>query len=114
MSKNDDAISRQAAIDAIDVKNVNKGIISALQSIIEELPSAEQWIPVTERLPEVDERVLTFGADDYGNTGIHISRLYGFSTEDKQYFLGYNGTLKVKAWMPLPEPYEEVGNGNNL
>jgi len=32
---------KQAAIDAINVKNVNKGIISALQSIIEELPSAK-------------------------------------------------------------------------
>lgn len=37
----DDTISRKAAIKAIDVKNVNKGIISALQSIIEELPSAQ-------------------------------------------------------------------------
>ena len=36
-----DLIDRQAAIDAINVKNVNKGIISALQSIIEELPSAQ-------------------------------------------------------------------------
>ena len=39
MSK--DTIYRQEAIDAIDVKNVNKGIISALQSIIEELPPAQ-------------------------------------------------------------------------
>ena len=36
-----DLIYRQDAIDAIDVKNVNKGIISALQNIIEELPSAQ-------------------------------------------------------------------------
>ena len=36
-----DLIYRQDAIDAIDVKNVNKGIVSALQSIIEELPSAQ-------------------------------------------------------------------------
>lgn len=36
-----DLIDRQAAIDAIDVKNVHKGIISALQSIIRELPSAQ-------------------------------------------------------------------------
>ena len=37
----DDTISRAAAIEAIDVKNVNRGIISALQSIIEELQSAQ-------------------------------------------------------------------------
>lgn len=36
-----DLIYRQDAIDAVDVKSVNEGIVSALQSIIEELPSAE-------------------------------------------------------------------------
>lgn len=43
-----DLIDRQAAIDAINVKNVNKGIISALQSIIEELPSVQ---PERKRIP---------------------------------------------------------------
>lgn len=45
----DDTISRAAAIKAIDVKNVNKGIISALQSIIEELPSAQPELPIKEK-----------------------------------------------------------------
>ena len=54
-----DLISRQAAIDAIDVKNVNKGIISALQSIIEELPSAQpdDWMERNK------ERILQAGTE---------------------------------------------------
>lgn len=41
-----DLISRQAAIDAVDVDNLHRGIVEALQNIISELPSAE---------PELDE-----------------------------------------------------------
>jgi hypothetical protein len=37
----DDVISRQAAIDAVDVDNLHRGIVEALQNIISELPSAE-------------------------------------------------------------------------
>jgi len=36
-----DCISRQAAIDAVDVSNLHRGIVSALQEIIRELPSAQ-------------------------------------------------------------------------
>lgn len=39
-----DLISRQAAIDAINVPNIHQGIIDALQSIIQDLPSAQPEI----------------------------------------------------------------------
>ena len=35
-----DLISRQAAIEAVDIGNLHKGIVDALQNIISELPSA--------------------------------------------------------------------------
>ena len=39
-----DLISRQAAIDAVDIGNLHRGIVDALQSIISDLPSAEpEW-----------------------------------------------------------------------
>lgn len=43
-----DCISRQAAIDAVDVKCLHRGIVKGLQAIIEDLPSAqpERDIPV--------------------------------------------------------------------
>lgn len=39
-----DLIDRQAAIDAVDVSNLHRGIVSALQEIIRELPSAQPEI----------------------------------------------------------------------
>lgn len=39
-----DTVYRQAAIDAVDVSNLHRGIVSALQEIIRELPSAQTEI----------------------------------------------------------------------
>lgn len=39
-----DLIDRRAAIDAVDVENLHRGIVDALQNIISELPSADPEI----------------------------------------------------------------------
>lgn len=39
-----DLIERQAAIDAVDIGNLHRGIVDALQSIISELPPAQPEI----------------------------------------------------------------------
>lgn len=54
------------------------------------------WIPVTERLPEKDVKVLTYG-------------VYGFSVNYRDRFSGkwrgVNGKPQwITHWMPLPEP----------
>lgn len=76
----------------------------------------DRWIPVTERLPEVEERYLTavdfgegsamqfitarefylFGCDQYGKDKYEPH----FENE------GFKG-LRTLAWRPLPEPYKE-------
>lgn len=89
-----DLIYRQDAIDAIDVKNVNKGIISALQSIIEELPSAEQWIPMSERPPEKPGRYLVTNCEFVVDWNIWVNGEWLYSNS------------APVAWMPLPEPYK--------
>ena len=106
----DDLISRQAAIDAIRASTSKyTGFMEmemytdddAVEAIIS-LPSAQQWIPVTERLPENFERVIVWMS--WG----------GFSMMDFQleHFYPLNSVHPVPdeavtAWMPLPEPYRE-------
>lgn len=104
-----DLIYRQDAIDAIDVKNVNKGIISALQSIIEELPPAQQWTPVSEGLPKLKDGHYVSGwvlcSDNeericFGRVEETVFGQMLWNCERD----GVSG--KVLAWMPLPEPYK--------
>jgi hypothetical protein len=99
-----DLIDRQAAIDAINVKNVNKGIISALQSIIEELSSAQpEWIPCSERLPKQGQEVICQCRANI----IKVLKLDAnsdwYQDAEHSYMSGF-----VIAWMPLPEPYNKA------
>ena len=75
--------------------------------IYDELPMyyiyPTKWIPVTERLPEDYELVLT--CDDHQNIHMmsHTKKYkypFGISPDHPRYFM-------VKYWMPLPEPPEE-------
>lgn len=78
----------------------------------------QRWIPVSERLPEVDGRYLTtvkgyncnkirsftnnlYVIDKYEFSG----RKAGWYFYDSEY--GYIEETDVIAWMPLPEPYKE-------
>ena len=78
---------------------------------LSDFPTIEQphWIPCSERLPEIGEYVLTCisGFED-GCMGIdflekHIGGLH---------WMNDHGDLTdleaITAWMPLPEPFEEV------
>lgn len=65
--------------------------------MIHEQPTILQWIPVSERLPDVGKHVL-------------ISKINGYialdyiDEENHWHWVFDNWVL---AWMPLPEPYKE-------
>lgn len=80
--------------------------ISALQ--------AQEWIPSSERLPEVGKDVMVC-YDFKGYRSVLIGVFYGdekFHGYDDEY-LSPEGRKyrKAVAWKPLPEPYKEEEHG---
>ena len=58
---------------------------------------ANKWIPVSERLPDFNDIVLASTDSDYDELRVILTV---YSGEE----FWFNG--KIKAWMPLPEPYK--------
>ena len=120
-----DSIYRQAAIDAA-MKEVsdkrthdfNAGVTRAANNI-KTLPSAQQWIPCSERLPEVSGRYLV--TRGLNAAGAIWNRVYIANFSDlmglKDHRIFWDGNVgksdfvrldDVISWMPLPEPYKEA------
>lgn len=109
-----DAVSRQAAIDAI-IKAYYEftGILSEprarmFEQTINVLPPAQpepHWIPCSERLPEPGEYYLVtrqyFGWNCTEYREIDIAK-YDFD--------GWHKADTVLAWCELPKPYREEGD----
>lgn len=125
-----DLISREMAIDALRNKAPDKESVDDLIAIIKELPSVMQksetvtefadrcrecgarygkllrkWIPVSERLPKDGQSVLFCDIDDDIMLGYHVK-----GRPDTHF--SQDGTFEdiknVRAWMPLPKPYEPL------
>ena len=108
MEKMSNLIDRQAAIDAIDDWWITVDDNRHPVDVIKALPPAQsepQWISVTERLPEKQERVLT--VDKYGS--ICVSEWLPYVDDDLYGWMSDIHELEndIIAWMPLPEPFRE-------
>lgn len=58
------------------------------------------WIPCSERLPEEPLRSV-IGWDEYRERCVFVRYSGG------EWILGNHESVKVLAWMPVPEPYKE-------
>lgn len=100
----DDTISRKAAIDACHNWDDGKDAYAygfIVEERLQKLPSAQRWIPVSERLPKPDEEVFVYL---WGNVPHLASVNSEGQWETDQFYLDADDT--PKAWMPLPEPWK--------
>ena len=71
-----------------------------------------RWIPVSERLPDDDDVLVWFEYFRYGSYN-RLYQTFGIGTyyaEFKMWTINHESgwrQLRVVAWMPMPEPYEE-------
>ena len=123
----DDVISRQVAITAFyKYPNVKWPTLDVMGKI-RELPSAQQWIPVSVRLPKkegwyyctVSADIGGYARELYFEKGrfldkirINMFELYNITskvTGEKILEDSFDWTDVVTAWMPLPEPMKGEG-----
>lgn len=105
-----DLISREAAIEAVYQGLKKPSNDETLQRILDNLKQipvidySQQWIPVSDGLPDKDNvisqwMIVTFELDGIRRTRISLySSTYGFDVLEP-------GEIVV-AWQPLPEPYK--------
>lgn len=65
--------------------------------------AVQQWIPVSERLPNINESVLVC-FDFMDGKCVRVSDRYG---KNGMLWAGIPSNCKVTHWMPLPEPPKE-------
>ena len=89
----------------INALNMPKDDYDGIMEYVDELPSAQQWIPCSERLPkskpeDLEYPVVAVCLDD----GSVITACYYESTETWGCGEYYDRFCYPVAWMPLPEP----------
>ena len=114
----DDLISRQVAIDALNEANEagvcwrggyeqRRNDFQEAIDCINDLPTAQKWIPCSERLPEPEVETQMRGwfitSNQYGGVSMTC-----YEFENSPFKKGWQTDMRILAWMPLPEPYKGV------
>ena len=106
-----DAI-RELALDGVDaVKAAEQACTVACEAIDKVL--ASQWVPVSERLPELYDNVIAavLSRDGYGMPAYFVTMAETRKIKLGKYLTAYipisEGEI-ITHWMPLPEPPKEA------
>lgn len=111
-----DLISRQEALDlrfsnGVDNDRVLYVPYHEVISQLKNLPPAQEWIPVSERLPEKDDIYLICVKDGWFPKNVLPIDFLRFEGGKWTYFEIETDSFEdfenpVVAWMPLPEPFK--------
>jgi len=101
-------------IESLDRDTPDGRLITALDMAIKALLQEPKWIPVKEKLPEIQDGMLrsdiVWSCQKYGDG--YMWQSTDQCTSDGTWisevpFDDPRERCKVVAWMPLPEPYQE-------
>lgn len=126
----EDLLNRWNIADARKEELIRQVMADIVTPIVVNQPTVNQWIPVSERLPEdLEEVIVTWVNHDpesyyaftknlpftgvavyhrgkwywYSSICTDVLGEYGRNDNDKM-----DDAIEVIAWMPLPEPWKEV------
>ena len=75
---------------------------------IENQPQIDNWIPCSERLPEVSERIDREYCPEFNVTIKGAKKATTLQCDSEgTWFDGYGNVYQVIAWQPLPDAYKE-------
>ena len=87
-------------------------ILDSVIKVIDEQPKVGEWIPCSERLPKLLERVLVYAkyTGKKSKNNFINNDVIATNWRDKHGdFVNMGIDYEVIAWMPLPEPYKGDG-----
>lgn len=73
--------------------------VEKIIEIVKSEPKVGEWIPCSERLPKQSLNSV-IGWDQYRERCVFVQYYMN------EWILGNHESVKIVAWMPLPEPYE--------
>ncbi len=92
---NRESLKQHCEVMCKKFKDVPTSGIYSEHKLVLDLLEQTEWIPVSERLPEIGQRILvTYNQEDEIKIDITNYSKYGFLVS------------VAIAWMPLPEPYK--------